>query len=176
MDAQEQKIEETENLESQETTPPEPTLEQQLADMRDQWLRSMAECENLRRRSTKDREEALKYGATSFARDIVSTFDNLERALQAADNIETSDESIKNLVVGIEMTLKDLENVFTRQHIKRVDALHAKFDPNHHQAMFEIESEEHEPGTVLQVVQSGFLMHDRLLRPAMVGVAKVKAS
>lgn len=185
MDAQEQKVDETE-ISNAETVAPEaaeeakapeaPSLEQQLADMKDQWLRSLAECENLRRRSVKDREEALKYGATSFAREIVSTVDNLERALHAVEKIEHQDETLKNLVVGIEMTLKDIENVFARQNIKKIDAQHVKFDPNHHQAMFEIESDEHEPGTVLQVVQSGYLIHDRLLRPAMVGVAKAKVN
>jgi molecular chaperone GrpE len=161
--------------ETQAQIPAEQDLTEQLAQMKDQWLRSLAECENLRRRNVKDREEALKYGAVSFARDIVGTVDNLERALDAAKKIDNADDHLKNLVMGIEMTLKEIDSVFSKQNIKRVDALHVKFDPNNHQAMFEIETDEHEPGTVVNVIQHGFMIHDRLLRPAMVGVSKAKA-
>lgn len=167
---------ENDTIEPQEDVKEEPSLEQQLADMKDQWMRALADSENMRRRSTKDREEALKFGATSFARDIVGTVDNLQRALGAVEKVENQDDHLKNLVAGIEMTLKDIHGVFTRHNIKTIDALHVKFDPNHHQAMFEIETDEHEPGTVMQVVQSGYLIHDRLLRPAMVGVSKAKST
>lgn len=160
-------IQEQEQPQSQE-----PSLEEQLAAMKDQWLRAMAETENLRRRSQKEREDALKYASTAFAKDMISIGDNLRRALETCPSHDELSESVKGLISGIEMTEKELETTFERHGIKKMIPLEDKFDPNLHQAMFEIPNSGKANGTVIQVLQAGYIMHDRLLRPAMVGVAK----
>jgi molecular chaperone GrpE len=147
-------------------------LEKQLAEMKDNWLRAMAESENLRRRAHKEKEDALKYGAVNFGRDVVSVADNLHRALESCVVTEELPANIKALISGVEMTAKELLSAFEKHGIKRLSPMGEKFDPNFHQAMFEIETNEQASGTVMQVLQDGYIMHDRLLRPAMVGVAK----
>ena len=147
-------------------------LEQQLAEMKDNWLRALAESENLRRRAHKEKEDALKYGAVSFGRDIVIVADNLHRALQSCPLTDELSANIKALINGVEMTAKELLNTFERNGIRRLTPMGEKFDPNFHQAMLEIETNEQSAGTILQVLQDGYVMHDRLLRAAMVGVAK----
>lgn len=147
-------------------------LEKQLADMKDNWLRAMAESENLRRRAHKEKEDALKYGAVNFSRDIVTVADNLHRALQSCPLTEELSANIKALISGVEMTAKELLSTFEKHGIRRLSPMGEKFDPNFHQAMFEIETNEQPAGIVMQVLQDGYVMHDRLLRPAMVGVAK----
>lgn len=147
------------------------TLEAELAALKDQWLRAMAETENLRRRAMRDREEALKYASTNFGRDMLSIADNLRRALESCAT-EDIPEPIKPLIQGIELTESALLSTFDRHGIKKIDPLNEKFDANLHQAMFEVEDEKVAPGTVVQVLQVGYTMHDRLLRPAMVGVSK----
>ncbi len=147
-------------------------LEKQLAEMKDNWLRAMAESENLRRRAHKEKEDALKYGAVNFSRDIVTVADNLHRALQSCPLTEELSANIKTLISGVEMTAKELLSSFEKHGIRRLSPMGEKFDPNFHQAMFEIETNEQPAGIVVQVLQDGYVMHDRLLRPAMVGVAK----
>jgi len=147
-------------------------LEGEVAALKDQWLRAMAETENLRRRATRDREEAFKYANTNFARDILSIADNLRRALENCPSTEELPESVKALIQGIELTESALISTFERHGIKKVEPMGEKFDANLHQAMFEVEDESVSAGTVVQVLQVGYTMHDRLLRPAMVGVSK----
>lgn len=147
-------------------------LEGEVATLKDQWLRAMAETENLRRRATRDREEALKYASANFGRDMLSIADNLRRALETCPPIEELPESIKALVQGIELTESALLSAFERHGIKKVEPMGEKFDANLHQAMFEVEDGTVPAGIVVQVLQVGYVMHDRLLRPAMVGVSK----
>ena len=139
-------------------------------------MRALAETENVRKRAEREREEAAKYGVSSFARDIVSITDNLQRALDSVPDFEGTenedDPRIKSLQAGISLTQQEFETVLTRHGIKRIEPLGKAFDHNYHQAMFELESEDHAAGTVIQVLQPGYQIHDRLLRPAMVGVAK----
>jgi molecular chaperone GrpE len=151
-------------------------LETELANLKDQWLRAMAETENLRKRAQRDREEALKYASSNFGRDMLSIADNLRRALESCSNLEEIPESVKSLIQGIELTESALISTFDRHGIKKIEPMGEKFDPNLHQAMFEVEDANVAPGTVVQVLQVGYTMHDRLLRPAMVGISKVGAS
>lgn len=167
-------LEEAEELASraeQETKQLE-TLESEVANLKDQWMRAMAETENLRQRAQRDREDALKYASSSFARDMLSIADNLHRALQSCPPEENLPDTVKALISGVEMTEKELLTTFERHGIQKIVPLNEKFDPHRHQAMFEIEQSDQTPGTVVQVLQSGYIMHDRLLRPAMVAVAK----
>lgn len=147
-------------------------LQEEIDKLKDQWLRAVAEAENVRRRAQKDREDALKFASTSFARDLLSVSDNLRRALESCSQGEVLPESMKAMIEGVEMTEKELLGIFERHGIKKINPLNEKFDPNFHQAMFEIENSEVETGTILQVLQQGYLIHDRLLRPALVAVAK----
>jgi molecular chaperone GrpE len=156
----------------------EPTLEQQLAEMKDQWIRAIAETENIRKRGQREKEDATRYAPSNLARDIVGIADNLRRALDACakENHDQLTSNIKSLITGVELIVKELDTTLERHNIKRLQPLHDKFDPNHHQAMFEIESADHPAGTVLNIMQDGYLLHDRLLRPAMVGVSKAPAA
>lgn len=147
-------------------------LEKQLSEMKDNWLRALAEGENLRRRTQREKEEALKYGAVSFGREMVSIADNLHRALESCPINDDMPSHIKSLISGVEMTAKEMLNVFEKHGIKKISPLGEKFDPNYHQAMFEVEHKDHPAGHVAQVLQDGYIMHDRLLRAAMVGVSK----
>ena len=143
-------------------------------ELNDKLLRAAAEMQNIRKRSERERQEAGQYAATAFARDIISVADNLARALQSMDE-ETranADEATKNLVDGIEMTERELLNVFQRHGIIRIDPMGERFDPNMHEAMFEAENPEMPAGTVMSVAQCGYKIADRVLRPAMVGVSK----
>lgn len=151
------------------------TLEEQVTTLKDQWLRAMAETENLRRRATRDREEALKYASTNFGRDMLSIADNLRRALENCPPAEDLPESVKALIQGIELTESALLSAFERHGVKKIEPMGEKFDANLHQAMFEIEDDSTPVGIVVQVLQVGYVMHDRLLRPAMVGVSKGSA-
>ena len=152
------------------------TLEKQLAEMKDNWLRALAEGENLRRRAQREKEDALKYGAVNFGREMVSIADNLQRALESCPVTDDMPPNIKSLISGVEMTAQEMLNVFQKHGIKKISPLGEKFDPNFHQAMFEVEHKDHPAGHVAQVLQDGYIMHDRLLRAAMVGVAKASSS
>lgn len=135
-------------------------------------LYAKAEGQNVRRRAEKDVMDARNYAATGFARDVLSVWDNLSRAVDAIPDTLREDEKMKGLVVGIEATQRELEKVFKQNGIERVAAVGMPLDPNQHQAMMEIPSDDHEAGTVIQEMQSGWMIKERLLRPAMVGVSK----
>jgi molecular chaperone GrpE len=146
-------------------------LEDQLAAARQETLYAQADIQNVRRRAEKDATDARAYAATSFARDVLSVSDNLERALGAIPAELREDDKFKGLVVGLEATGRELESVFQRHGITRISAMGEMLDPNRHQAMMELPSDA-APGTVVQEMQAGWMIKDRLLRPALVGVAK----
>jgi molecular chaperone GrpE len=152
-----------------------PLVDQQAAEiseLKDKLLRAMAEVENMRRRATREKEDAHNYAVTKFARDMLSVSDNLRRALDSIPAEAKEKDEVKPIITGVEMTESELLNTFEKHKIKKIEAEGQKFDPNLHQAMFEVENPSVEPGTVMQVVQTGYVLADRLLRPAMVGVAK----
>jgi molecular chaperone GrpE len=167
----------------------DPVMDALLAErdsLKDQLLRALADVENMRRRTERELESARKYAHTGFARDLVGAIDNLSRAIAAAppagdaasaDDAPAADapaaDAISSLITGLELSWTEIQSTMERHGIKRVDPKGEKFDYNLHQAMFEVPSEEYEPGIVVEVIQHGYVLHDRLLRPAMVGVAKV---
>ncbi|RDE06681.1 nucleotide exchange factor GrpE [Sphingomonas aracearum] len=146
-------------------------LENQLAEAKQQVLYAQADIQNMRRRAEKEASDARAYAATSFARDVLSVADNLERALAAIPAELREDEKFKGLVVGLEATGRELAAVFGRNGITKLSAMGEKLDPNKHQAMMEMPSDQ-EAGTIVQEMQSGYMIKDRLLRPALVAVAK----
>ncbi|WP_239805413.1 nucleotide exchange factor GrpE [Croceicoccus hydrothermalis] len=146
-------------------------LENELAEAKQQVLYARAETQNVRRRMEKDIADARAYAATGFARDILSVYDNMQRALEAIPPAMREDEKMKGLVAGLEATGRELDKIFGQHGITRIAAKGLPLDPNQHQAMIEVPSDE-EPGTVVQEMQSGWMIRERLLRPAMVGVAK----
>jgi molecular chaperone GrpE len=158
----------------QPRTPGEAELQAELADTKDRLLRALAETENLRRRSMRDLQDAHKYAITNFARELLEVADNLSRALDAVPARARDEiEFVRNLADGIAMTEKALLTSFERHQIEKVTpAIGEKFDHNRHQAMFEVESTDQPPGTVVQVLQPGYTIAERLLRPALVAVAK----
>lgn len=155
-----------------------PELEKARAEaaaLKDQLLRALAEAENTRRRAQRDREETARYAAAPLARDILPVADNLARALAAVPaEALAKDEALKNLVEGIAATERQLLSALERHNIKPVEALGEKFDGHRHQAMYEMPGEGKPAGTIVQVLQKGYMLHDRLLRPALVGVAKAE--
>ena len=146
-------------------------LEKELEEVRQHVLYAQAETQNVRRRLEQAKVNAANYAATAFARDMLSVKDNLERALAAIPAELREDERLKGLVAGIEVTGRELDNAFQRHGISKIEAMGQKLDPNRHQAMIEMASDE-EPGTIVHEMQSGYTIKDRLLRPALVGVAK----
>jgi molecular chaperone GrpE len=159
-----------------ETTEVDPVaaLAREAAEYKDRWLRGMAEMENLRRRTEREVADARVYGITQFARDVVLVADNMERALQALDDElrAKADAGVKALLDGVELTERELLKVLEKHGVKRLEPKGQKFDPHRHQAMFEVPDETVPSGTVVQVVQAGYTIGDRVLRPAMVGIAK----
>lgn len=151
------------------------SLKKNIADTKDQWLRAVAELENTRKRAQKEKEETIKYAITHFARDVLSLTDNLRRALESCPNQSDFPDVVKALVTGVELTESELLKTLDKHNIKRLVPLHEGFDPNFHQAMVEIETTDHPSGIVVQVFQAGYTLHDRLLRPALVGVSKSTA-
>lgn len=148
-------------------------LEEEAAALKDQLLRAVAETENVRRRMQRDQEETAKYAITGFARDLVNVLENLQRATQSIPpEAREQNPMLKSLAEGVDMTMKELLSAFERNGIVRIDPMGQKFDHNLHQAVVQIEHSKAEPGTIVQVLQAGYMIHDRLLRPAMVGVAK----
>jgi molecular chaperone GrpE len=149
------------------------TPEEEVAELKDKLLRTLADMENLRRRSQKDREDALKYSSANFARDMLSVADNLRRAIDSIpEDGDPDGAALVGFIEGISLTEKELLSTLERHGIRKIDPMGEKFDPQFHEAMFEIPSAEAENGTVLQVVEVGYVIHDRLLRPAKVGIAK----
>jgi molecular chaperone GrpE len=150
--------------------------ETELADTKDKLLRALAETENQRRRGQRDTDDARKYAASNFAKDMLDVADNLRRALGSLDPASLQDERAKSLVEGVAATERALLAALERHGIKRIEPeIGERFDPNSHEAMFEVPNTGKPGGSVVQVVQAGYRMHDRLLRPAMVGVAKAGA-
>ena len=151
-------------------------LKEEAASLKDRLLRMAAEMENLRKRTEREKAEATLYAASNFARDLLSVSDNLGRALQAIsqDERDQAGEIEKNLIAGVEVTERELHNIFQRHGIRKIEAVGQKFDPNFHQAMFEVPTSENPPGTVMQELQSGYAVGERCLRPALVGVSKAE--
>ena len=148
-------------------------LEQKVVDLKDQLMRSLADGENLRKRTQKDIEHAKKYSHISFIKELVSSVDNLQRALQSIpEDTSSLPEPIKNLIVGLEIVEKEVISTLEKHNVKQINPLGEKFDYNFHQAMFEVVTNDSDPGTVVEVSQKGYLLYDRLVRPAMVGIAK----
>ena len=161
-----EKIEEEKNL----------TPEEKVSELEDKLTRTFAEMENQRRRYEKEKDEAFEYGGFSFARETLNLIDNLERAKESLKNDESlkNSESLKKTLEHIEIIHKDVLSIFKKNNIEPINSINKKLDPNYHQAMMEIEDNTKEPGTIIQEIQKGFLMKDRLLRPALVGVSKKK--
>jgi molecular chaperone GrpE len=141
-------------------------------DLKDQLLRSLAENENLRKRTAKEIEQIKKYGHISLLRDFLNVVDNMERAVKSSTSENQSETGVKNLIDGIEIVLKEMKSLLDKNQIKKIEPLHEKFDYNFHQAMFEAPSTEYKEGLIIEVIQPGYVLHDRLIRPAMVGVSK----
>ena len=169
-----------ENTDTEETTEDknseEDSLEKEIETLKEEKIRLLAEMENLRKRFEREKVETIKFGSINLARDILSPGDNLERALDALPEDENHPESIKNLIDGLKMVLKEYKTILEKHGVKKIETVNQKFDHNFHQAMMEIENNDVEEGTVVQEVQSGYTMHDRLLRAAMVGVSKKSAN
>ena len=149
-------------------------LNTQIEELKDQRLRSIAELENYRKRSEKDQADALKYGIANFAKEVVSIRDNIERANASIADELKQEEKIKPVIEGLDLIQQSIISVLDRFGIKKIEAMDQKFDHNFHQAMIEIERDDCEPGIVVQELIPGYTLHDRLLRPSMVGVSKKK--
>jgi molecular chaperone GrpE len=148
-------------------------LEAEVAELKDRTLRNVAEMENLRRRTEREVADARQYGIAAFARDMLTAGDNLARAMEAVPQEERAGNSaLTALIDGVEMTERDLQNSLEKHGVRKLDPLGQKFDPHVHQAVFEVPTDAQPAGTVMQVMQSGYVIGDRVLRPAMVGVAK----
>ena len=158
---------EEENEESEEER-----LQEEVRSLKEDKIRVLAEMENLRKRFDREKIDSIKYGSVNFARDILSPGDNLERALSAINQEEDHPQSIKNLIEGLKMVQKEFSSALEKNGISKINSMNEKFDPNLHQAMMEVERDDLDEGIVVQEIQTGYMMHDRLLRPAMVGVSK----
>ena len=168
------KLEKNEQKETITKPKKEESLEEKLKNAQEKLLRTMAEMENQRRRFEKEKREAFEYGGFNFAAESLSLIDNIDRAIISFKN----DESLKNnnglnkIIDGIDVVKKDLISIFKKNGIEPIECINKKFDPNFHQAMLEVENNTKEPGTIVQEIQKGYMMKDRLLRPSLVGVAK----
>ncbi len=179
--ANQQEEDVTENQETTETDVDENSdtnddeiqkLKQEIESLKDQRLRAVAELENFRKRAEKDQSDALKYGIANFAKEIINIGDNIERAKSSISEEVRSNESIKSVVDGLDLIAQSTMATFEKIGIKKIESINQKFDHNFHQAMMEIEKNDCEPGTIVQELIPGYTLHDRLLRPAMVGVSK----
>ena len=153
---------------------PSTSLDRELAETKDRLLRMLADMDNMRKRTEREVADARVYGISNFARDILGVADNMHRAMAALDDElrAKADEPTKVLLEGVELTERELMNVLEKHGVKRIEPLGQKFDPNRHQAMYEIEDASVPAGSVIQVMQAGYLIGDRVLRPALVAVAK----
>ncbi len=167
-----QSIEETEKKEEEEKLSPE----DEIANLKDKVTRTFAEMENQRRRYEKEKDEAFEYGGFSFARETLNLLDNLERSKQTLESDETikDKDTLKKLIEHIDIINKDMISIFKKNNIEPIKSLNAKLDPNLHQAMMEVEDDTKDQGTIVQEIQKGFMMKDRLLRPSLVAVSKKK--
>ena len=161
---------------SKEAGEEEKSPEEKILELEDKLARTFAEMENQRRRFEKEKEDAYEYGGFAFAKEALNLIDNLERSKQILSNDESlkNSQSLKKTLEHFDIINKDLISIFSKNKIKPIESLNKKLDPNFHQAMIEIEDDEKEPGTIIQEIQKGFTMKDRLLRPSLVGVAKKK--
>ena len=152
----------------------EDTPKEQIVELEDRLARAFAEMENQRRRFEKEKEDAYEYGGATFAKEALNLIDNLERSKQILENDEKlkDTDALKKTIEHLEIISNDLTSIFTKNNIKQIDCLNKKLDPNFHQAMIEIEDDKNEPGTIIQEIQKGFTIKDRLLRPSLVGVSK----
>lgn len=148
-------------------------LEKKMAEIKDQALRALAEAENIRRRTERDRQETAKFSVASFAKSLLTVSDNLRRALNSmSPDARAQNEELQNLYTGVEATERELLRIFVNNGIRKIEPLNEKFDPNMHEVLFENAAPDVAPGTVVMVVEPGYMIHERLLRPARVGVAK----
>ena len=166
-----------EKLHEQKNTgeqPSEKTLEEKILDLEDKVARTFAEMENQRRRFEKEKEEAFEYGGFAFAKEALNLIDNLDRSKQILENDENlkNSDALKKTLEHLDIISKDLISIFQKNNIKQIESLNKKLDPNLHQAMIEIVDDQKEPGTIIQEIQKGFTIKDRLLRPSLVGVSK----
>ena len=163
---------ETETIDEDKTK----NIETKLLELEDKLARTFAEMENQRRRFEKEKEEAFEYGGFSFAKEALNLIDNLERSKQILQNDESlkNSDALKKTVEHLSIINKDLISIFSKNNIKPIESLNKKLDPNFHQVMIEIEDDQKEPGTIIQEIQKGFMIKDRLLRPSLVGVSKKK--
>ena len=168
----EKKSEDNEDIENKEKNQ---NPEEQILELEDKLARTFAEMENQRRRFEKEKEEAYEYGGFAFAKEALNLIDNLERSKQVLQNDESLKDSdaLKKMLEHFDIIYKDLLSVFSKNNIKPIECLNKKLDPNFHQAMMEIEDDQKEPGTIVQEIQKGFTIKDRLLRPSLVGVSKI---
>ena len=164
----------SENDKKEEQVSKEQNSEEKILELEDKLARTFAEMENQRRRFEKEKEEAFEYGGFAFAKEALNLIDNLERSKQILKNDKSleNSEALKKMLEHFDIINKDLISIFLKNNIKPIDSLNKKLDPNFHQAMMEIENDQKEPGTIVQEVQKGFTIKDRLLRPALVGVSK----
>ena len=174
LEKEEQVSEEPKDQEEAEISPEDliEKLNEEITDLKDQRLRAIAELENFRKRAEKDQSDALKDGISNFAKEIINIRDNIERAQSSISDEAKNNEAIKSVIEGIDLIAQSVVSTFEKIGIKKIDSLNEKFDQNLHQAMMEIENDELDPGTIVQELISGYTLHDRLLRPAMVGVSK----
>ena len=156
----------------------EKSSEEKLFEIEDKLTRTLAEMENQRRRFEKEKQEAFEYGGFAFAKEALNLIDNLERSKQILENDETikNSEALKKTLEHLKIINQDLISIFSKNNINPIDSLNKKLDPNYHQAMMEIEDDKKEPGTIVQEIQKGFTIGDRLLRPSLVGVSKKSAN
>ena len=167
---------ETSNEDNKEKAPPKKTTEEKLKEAEDKLLRSLAEIENQRRRFEKEIKDAFEFGSFNFAKENLAILDNLQRAKEAIKNDEKlkDNKDLDKFLENINIIEKDLISIFEKNRIKKIDSKNKKFDPNFHQAMSEIEDDKAEPGSIIQEIQAGYMLGERLLRPALVSVAKKK--
>ena len=171
----EEQVSESPKEKEEEEIAPEDLIEklnEEITGLKDQRLRAIAELENFRKRAEKDQSDALKYGISNFAKEIINIRDNIERAQSSISEEAKNNEAIKSVIEGIDLIAQSVVSTFEKIGIKKIDSLNKKFDHNLHQAMMEIENDDLEPGTIVQELIPGYTLHDRLLRPAMVGVSK----
>ena len=171
----EEQVSESPKEKEEEEISPEDLIEKlngEITGLKDQRLRAIAELENFRKRAEKDQSDALKYGISNFAKEIINIRDNIERAQSSISDEAKNDKAIKSVIEGIDLIAQSVVSTFEKIGIKKIESLNEKFDHNLHQAMMEIENDDLEPGTIVQELMPGYILHDRLLRPAMVGVSK----
>ena len=171
---EEVKEEVAENSEEQDNTTQEVSPEEKIKELEDKVIRTFAEMENQRRRFEKEKEDAFEYGGYAFAKEALNLIDNLERSklVLQSDEVLKDTEALKKTLEHLDIINKDLISIFTKNNIKPIDSINKKLDPNFHQAMMEIEDDSKEPGTIVQEIQKGFMIKDRLLRPSLVAVSK----